>query len=242
MQDREPQHATRKGLHRRGNVTTQRRPADGQPLPHGGAMRVVGPTDGHIVICLGGGTYRAVPGQWSPSMEWLTGRLACALPELGFVQVRYHASSWRALDALICDARDAILVTRAQGAQHITLIGFSAGGATALAAAGHDGISEVIGLAPWIPDEMDLSHLAGTRIQVIHGSWDGYRWWLPGVSPHHSLAGVARLQAAGADATHSVIDGAVHGIAVRRCGRLIPLPKAARWERAVVDAITATSR
>ncbi len=175
-------------------------------------------------------------------MEWLTGRLASALPEMGYVQVRYRASSWRALDGLLRDAQDAITATRERGAQRITLMGFSAGGATALAAAGHDDLSEVIGLAPWIPDQMDLSHLAGTRIQVIHGSWDGYRWWLPGVSPHHSLAGVARLQVAGADATHRVIDGAVHGIAIRCCGRHIPLVKAARWECAVVDALMKASQ
>lgn len=199
------------------------------PLTSGAALRLSGPMTGPVIVCMNGGTSRAVPGDWSPSIEWLVGRLAPEFPGVGFAEVRYRIKSWRQLASLVTDARAAVDAVRASGASRIALLGFSAGGAASLACAAAEGIDTVIALAPWIPDEMDLTGLADVHVAVIHGSLDGSRLGVIGVHPDHSRAGVGRLRAAGADATHTVIRGGVHGIAVRPFGRLVPLPRAHRW-------------
>ena len=200
-------------------------------------MRFVGPSDGPVVICMNGGVARAVPGDWSPSIEWLVGQLAPRFPEIGFAEVRYRIKSWRALDSLVADAQDAVAVVRARGASRLALLGFSAGGAASLVCAGQEGIREVIALAPWIPEQLELTLLDGARIRVIHGSLDGTRVGVLGVHPNHSRAGVARLRAAGADASHTVIRGGVHGIAVRPFGRIVRLPHARDWRELVSEEL-----
>lgn len=202
-------------------------------LASGGAVRFVGPADGPVVVCMNGGVAKAVPGDWSPSIEWLVGQLAPRFPELGFAEVRYRIKSWRALDSLVTDAAEAVASVRGRGASRLALLGFSAGGAASLVCAGREGIREVIALAPWIPEQLDLTPLAGTRVRVIHGSLDGTRVGVVGVRPEHSRAGVARLVAAGADATHTVIPGGVHGIAIRPFGRMVRLPHARDWRELV---------
>jgi dienelactone hydrolase len=207
------------------------------PLPSGGAVRFVGPSDGPVVVCMNGGVARAVPGDWSPSIEWLVGQLAPRFPEIGFAEVRYRIKSWRALDSLVADAHDAVAAVRARGASRLALLGFSAGGAASLLCAGQEGIREVIALAPWIPEQLELAPLDGARICVIHGSLDGTRVGVLGVHPNHSRAGVARLRAAGADASHTVIRGGVHGIAIRPFGRIVRLPHARDWRELVSEEL-----
>jgi dienelactone hydrolase len=203
-------------------------------LPSGGAIRFSGPTDGPVVVCMNGGPARPVPGDWSPSIEWLVGQLVPRFPRVGFAELRYRVKSWRALDSLIADATDAVDASRRRGATTIALLGFSAGGAASLACAGSRGITTVIALAPWVPEQLDLSPLSGARVRVFHGNRDGERFGFPGVSPQHSRDAVARLRAAGVDATHTTIRGGVHGLAVRPFGRLVPLPHARQW----LDQIT----
>ncbi len=203
------------------------------PLPSGGAVRFAGPTDGAVVVCMNGGVAKPAPGDWSPSIEWLVGQLAPRFPELGFAEVRYRVKSWRALDSLVADAVDAVAAVRARGAHRLALLGFSAGAAASLVCAGREGIREVIALAPWIPEQLDLAPLSGARIRVIHGSVDGTRVCVVGVHPDHSRAGVARLRTAGADATHTMIRGGVHGIAIRPFGRVVRLPHARDWRELV---------
>jgi dienelactone hydrolase len=200
-------------------------------------VRFVGPSDGPVVICMNGGVARAVPGDWSPSIEWLVGQLAPRFSEIGFAEVRYRIKSWRALDSLVADATDAVAVVRARGASSLALLGFSAGGAASLVCAGQEGIREVIALAPWIPEQLDLAALDGARIRLIHGSLDGTRVGVAGVHPNHSRAGVARLQAAGADASLTVIRGGVHGIAMRPFGRIVRLPHARDWRELVSEEL-----
>jgi acetyl esterase/lipase len=208
-------------------------------LPTGGAVRITGPTNATVIICLNGGVARPVPGDWSPSMEWLVAHLAPQFPYVGFAEVRYRIKSWRALDSLVADARAAVEVVRSRGATRLALLGFSAGGGTSLACAAAEGIDEVIALAPWIPDRMDLSGLEGVRVRVFHGSLDGSRLGVVGVHPDHSRAGVDRLRAAGADASYRIIGGGLHGIAIRPFGRIIPLPRAHEWLRCVAEEIAA---
>ena len=46
------------------------------------------------------------------------------------------------------------------------------GGAVSISVAAEPKVQEVIGLAPWIPDQLDVSPLRGKRLTVIHGSLD----------------------------------------------------------------------
>lgn len=200
-----------------------------QPLPNGAAVRHTGPRDGDVVVALNGGRARPVPGDWSPSIEWLVTRLARSLPQLGFLEVRYRVKSWRRLDSCIEDGLAAVDAAFAAGARRVAMLGFSMGGAVSLACAGARPVHEVVALAPWIPPQLDLGALAGTRVTVLHGSLDAAFPPLPALRPGHSLAGVRRMRALGVDATHTVIPGGVHGVALRPLGLLVPLPRAGRW-------------
>lgn len=200
-----------------------------QPLPNGAAVRHTGPRDGDVVVALNGGRARAVAGDWSPSIEWLVTRLADRLPELGFLELRYRVKSWRRLDSCIEDGLHAVDAAFAAGARRVAMLGFSMGGAVSLACAGARPVQDVVALAPWIPRELDLAALRGTRVTVLHGSLDAAFPGLPALKPAHSLAGVRRMTSLGVDATHSVITGAVHGVALRPLGVLVPLPRARAW-------------
>lgn len=204
-------------------------------LATGAEMRVTGSIGECAVICVNGGQAREVEGTWSASVEWLVGALAPRLPELGFAEVRYRVKSWRRLDSCVEDARAAIAET---GAQRVALLGFSMGGAVSVALADEPTVEEVIGLAPWIPDQLDVTGLRGKRLTVFHGALD--RWFpgIPGVSVSHSKRGYDRARERGAEGRYVLIPGAVHGVALRSpWGKLIALPKAGRWAELIEEEL-----
>jgi len=108
-------------------------------------------------------------------------------------------------------------------------------GAVAISVADEPGVEEVLGLAPWIPERLDLAPLAGRRLTVIHGSLDRALPGIPGVSPTDSRRGFERACAlGGVDGGYTVLRGAVHGMALRaHWGRPVPLPRAGAWARLV---------
>ena len=69
-------------------------------------------------------------------------------------------------NGLTWDAAAALEVAVAQGARRIALLGFSMGGAVALASAGHQAVDTVIGLAPWLPRQLPIENLRGRRLAV----------------------------------------------------------------------------
>ena len=200
-------------------------------LASGAELRLTGPTDRAAVVCVNGGQRAEVEGTWSASLEWLVRRLTPRFPQLGFAEIRYRIKSWKRLDWCVEDARAAI---DAVGAPRALLLGFSMGGAVGISVANEPGVEEVLGLAPWIPDELDLAPLAGRRLTVIHGSLDRALPGIPGVSPAHSRRGFDRARALGADGEYTLLRGAVHGLALRaHWGRPVPLPRAGAWARLV---------
>lgn len=201
-------------------------------LAAGAELRVTGPTDARAaVVCVDGGQGGEVEGTWSASIEWLVDRLAPRFPELAFAEVRYRIKSWKRLDWCVQDAYDAM---QAVGGERLLLLGFSMGGAVAIRAAEHPGVGTVVGLAPWIPDRLDVSPLRGRRFAVVHGSLDRWLPGIPGVSPASSRRGFERARALGIEGDYTLIPGAVHGIAVRaHRGRPLPLPRAHAWARLV---------
>jgi pimeloyl-ACP methyl ester carboxylesterase len=200
-------------------------------LSTGAELRVTGTTHECAVVCVNGGQSREVEGTWSASVEWLVRTLAPRLPELGFAEVRYRVKSWKRLEACVEDARAAVAEV---GAPRTMLLGFSMGGAVSVAIADERSVEEVIGLAPWIPPELDATTLRGKRLTVLHGSLDRWLPGVPGVSASHSREGFDRARERGAEGRYMVIPWAFHGIALRApWGGLVALPKAARWAELV---------
>lgn len=204
-------------------------------LATGAEVRVTGPTTGCAVVCMNGGQAREVEGTWSASVEWLVRCLSTRLPELGFAEVRYRVKSWKRLDSCFEDARAAV---REVGAQRTMLLGFSMGGAVSIGIADEPGVEGVVGLAPWIPEQLDVSRLHAKRLTVIHGALDRWLPGIPGVSPRHSRKGFERARARGADGRYVVVPGGVHGLALRApWGGLVTLPRAERWAELVEDEL-----
>ncbi|MBM3635214.1 MAG: hypothetical protein FJW99_08060 [Actinobacteria bacterium] len=204
-------------------------------LATGAHMRITRPGSGTVVMCVNGGGASPRPGNWSPTIEWLVDRLAPRYPDAAFAEVRYRVRSWKMLPSCIADGAAALAAV--PDADRVVMLGFSMGGAVSIACAADDRVSDLIALAPWIPEELVLSQLAGDRVTILHGSIDGVIPGIPGVRPAHSLRAADRLRAAGAQVQYRRIPGAVHGVAMRRNGRLVPLPRAGAWLRDVEQAM-----
>ena len=203
-------------------------------LASGADARITGEVASHAVVCLNGGRSGEVEGDWSATLEYLVRELAPAFPQLGFLEVRYRIKSWNRLDLCIEDGRAAIAAAVDQGAETIVLLGFSMGGAVSIGIAEHPAVRSVIGLAPWIPDRMDGATLEGKRFAVVHGKLDAWAPGIPGVSPRHTLRGLDRIRARGVETSHTLISGALHGVALRAPGGgLLPLPRAKHWTQLV---------
>jgi dienelactone hydrolase len=204
-------------------------------LSTGAEMRITGPVDDYAVVCMNGGQSREVEGTWSASVEWLVRALAPRLPELGFAEVRYRVKSWRRLESCVDDARAAV---DELGAPRIALLGFSMGGAVSIAIADDPVVEEVVGLAPWIPDQLDVTTLRRKRLTVLHGALDRWLPGIPGVSASHSRKGYERARERGAEGRYVLIPGALHGVALRTSwGALVRLPKADRWAELVEEEL-----
>ena len=175
-----------------------------------------------------------MPGTWSATLEWLVNRLAPDFPSLSFFEVRYRIKSWKRLSWCIEDCRAAMSLAAEEGAEELALLGFSMGGAVAIAAADDPRVATVIGLAPWIPDRLDVATLDGRRLAIAHGSLDRWLPGIPGVSPKSSLRGFERIRQRGIDATYTLVSGGIHGLAVRSPrGGTIALPRAGHWAKLV---------
>jgi pimeloyl-ACP methyl ester carboxylesterase len=174
------------------------KPPEPQRLSTGAEMRMTNPLDDLAVVCVNGGQGGDVEGTWSASIEWLVRRLAPDFPRLAFAEVRFRIKSWNRLGMCVEDAQSSLAAVSRAGARRALLLGFSMGGAVAIGAAGHPSVSTVVGLAPWIPDRLDLSGLAGRRLAVFHGMLDRYIPGIPGVSPSNSRRGFERARRLGA--------------------------------------------
>jgi len=182
-----------------------------------------------------GGQSAQVPGTWSASIEWLVGRLAPEFPRLRFAEVKYRVKSWKRFDECVDDTLAAI---DAAGGYRTLLLGFSMGGAVAVRASSQESVVGVLGLAPWLPDQLDLTPLRGRRLDVVHGALDRWLPGIPGVNPSISRRGYERARRLGIEGSYTVIPGAVHGIALRaRSGRLVALPRAERWAALAAGSI-----
>ena len=197
------------------------------PLATGAELRLTNGRLQRAVVCVNGGQGGEVDGTWSATVEWLAKRLAPKFPDVGFAEVRYRTKSWKQFDRCVDDARAAVGEV---GGARTLLLGFSMGGAVAIAAAAEPSVERVVGLAPWIPDRLGLETLGGKPLDVLHGSFDRYLPGVPGVSPASSRRGYDRARALGSPGTYTLIRGGLHGVALRvPGGTLVPLPRAGVW-------------
>jgi dienelactone hydrolase len=211
-------------------------PPSTETLTTGAEVRFRGPRARVAVICANGGQAAEVPGTWSASIEWLVQRLEPRFPDVRFAEVRYRVKSWKRFELCVEDASAAL---EEVSAERSLLVGFSMGGAVAVRAAVHPTVAGVLGLAPWLPDELDLEPLRGRRLDVVHGALDRALPGVPGVSPAISRRGFERALELGAQGSYTVIPGALHGIAFRAGSMLAPLPRARRWLALVSQSVAA---
>lgn len=192
------------------------------------------------VVCVNGGQGRAVPGTWSATLEWLVAQLAPRFPDVAFHEVRYRVRSWRRLASCIEDGRAAIDGAVAGGARRVGLLGFSMGGAVALALAGHEAVRAYTGLAPWMPDQLPVEPLRGRRVAIRHGALDRYLPGIPGVHPATSRAGAERARALGIEVDYALVPGSLHAVALRApWGEPVPLLRSAEWLAFVAGEVEA---
>jgi pimeloyl-ACP methyl ester carboxylesterase len=206
-------------------------------LSTGAELRVTGPLDAPAaVVCVNGGQAAQVTGTWSATLEWLVHRLAPRFPELAFAEVRYRIKSWNKLEWCVEDARAAIAKL---GAPRTLMLAFSMGGAVSVGTADEPCVETVLGLAPWLPDQLSLEPLRGKRLRVLHGSLDRAFPGIPGVAPALSRRALERARTLGAESEYTLIRGGLHGVALRaRSGKLVALPRSSAWLSLVADELT----
>ena len=204
-------------------------------LASGAELRLTGPRGGPVVLLANGGQASEVEGTWSATLEWLVRHLAPRFPGLAFAEVRYRIKSWKRLDLCEEDVRAAVAEV---AAPRTLLVGFSMGGAVTSLAADAPGVVALLGLAPWLPDRLDLGRVVGRRLDVLHGTLDRWLPGIPGVSPELSRRGFERAAALGVNGTYELIPGALHGAALRSpWGALVPLPRAGAWVDGAARAV-----
>lgn len=208
------------------------------PLPTGAEARLRNEGGPLAAVLANGGTAKPVGGTWSATSELLARELAPRNPGIVFAEVRYRVKSWHELESCMADTNAALELVGGLGGRRVLLIGFSMGGAVSIGVAAHERVSAVLGLAPWIPDALELDGLRGKRLDVVHGAWDRWLPGIPGVSPHSSRRGFDRARALGVDGTYTVLGRALHGAAVRGpSGELVRLPRWRAWVEQVDDAL-----
>ena len=210
-------------------------------LATGAEARWTGEPGPLAVVCVNGGTAAEVPGTWSASIEWLVRRLAARFPGLPFLEVRYRVKSWRQLERCVEDGEAALAAAHEAGAERIAILAFSMGGAVAVRACASetDGrVRALVGVNPWLPQELGLEPLVGKRLSIVHGALDAPLPGIPGVKPSMTQAAYERALALGIDAERTVVAGAFHAIALRRPGGgLLSLPGARAYGELVAGEL-----
>ncbi|MET9554454.1 alpha/beta fold hydrolase [Streptomyces sp. NPDC006645] len=123
-------------------------------------------------------------------------------------RVRYRHRGWNGerADAAV-DARRALDELEVlAGSVRVVLVGHSMGGRAALAAAGHDLVRGVVGLAPWCPAGEPVDQLADRRVVLVHGDRDRT------TDPLGSRDVARRARAVGADACAVLMTGGDHAM------------------------------
>ena len=166
------------------------------PLARGAEARARNADAPLAAVLVNGGTARRVPGPGARPANGSRRRLAKRFPEVAFVEVRYRTKSWNELGSCMEDA--ATPSTQPIGPPSSSASRWVAPLPSVWPTTMR--VEAVLGLAPWIPPQLDLRPLRGKRFDVVHGAWDRWLPLVPGVSAKHSRSGFERALAAGAQA------------------------------------------
>jgi dienelactone hydrolase len=205
----------------------------GVTIASGAELRTTG-AGPDAVVCVNGGGRAEVEGTWSATVEWLVGRLSPGFPTIRFAEVRYRIKSWRRIDLCV---EDGLAALESLAPRRVLMLGFSMGGAVSVRLAAEPAVTAVLGLAPWLPEQLDLAPLDGKRLAIIHGALDSPLPGIPGVTAKSSRHAFERARERGIDAAHVTIHGGLHGVAIRSPLGLVPLPRARTWLSRVTDEI-----
>lgn len=127
---------------------------------------------------------------------------------IAVAMLRYRNRGWNgpAADGH-ADAEWALAdLARRYGPVPVALIGHSMGGRAALRAGGHASVVGVAALAPWVPRDEPVAHLAGRTVLIAHGSQDRV------ISPALSEDFARRAADAGARVCRLRVDGSGHAM------------------------------
>jgi pimeloyl-ACP methyl ester carboxylesterase len=127
---------------------------------------------------------------------------------LAVARLRFAVRGWNgSLRSPVADARWALdqLADRFPEVP-VVLVGHSMGGRTALYAAGHESVTGVVGLAPWVEPGDPVDQLAGRRVLIAHGTRDRM------TSARGSAAYAQLARTAGAEVTYVSVEDESHAM------------------------------
>ena len=201
----------------------------------GAELRVTG-SGPDAVVCVNGGGRAEVPGTWSSTVEWLVERLAPRFPGLRFGEVRYRIKSWRRLD--LC-AEDGAAAIASLAPRRTLMLGFSMGGSVSVRLAAEPSVAAVVGLAPWLPEQLDLSPLEGKRLAIVHGTLDSAAARHPRRDGEELSPRVRARRRRGESTrrTPSYAAGSTAPAVRSPWGRTVALPRARAWLDAIADEL-----
>lgn len=152
-------------------------------------------------------------------------RRAGADEGLAVASLRYQLRGWNgAQQSPVADARWALdrLAERFADTP-VALVGHSMGGRAALYVAGHDHVSAVVGLAPWIEPGDPYTQLRGRRVLIAHGTLDRM------TDPTASAVYARAAESVAASLTYVGIEGERHAM----------LRRASVWHRLTTGFVLA---
>ncbi|GAA3495543.1 alpha/beta hydrolase [Streptomyces prasinosporus] len=189
--------------------------------------RALGPeptaVSGAVLLLPGGdevSSRRPSPVMATASVRALGRRLARAGRDEGLAAhvVHYRYRGWNGSEAHL--ARDAAWAVdeavRRYGDVPVCLAGLGMGGRAALRAGGHEAVSSVLALAPWLPEEdvaappEPVKQLAGRRVLIVHGTNDAR------TDPELSFRLAARAKKANRDVCRFEVHADGHGLSQYR--------------------------
>ena len=137
---------------------------------------LVTPVRRDLVLLAHGGqeTSTADPGVWRPPIlrMWSLGLAAHrAVPEAAIGLARYRHRGWNAAGDTAADLRT-LLDRLPDTVERVLLVGHSMGGRAVLRLAGHDRVTGVLGLAPWLPPADPVIEAPGRTVVLAHGTAD----------------------------------------------------------------------
>jgi predicted esterase len=134
-----------------------------------------------------------------------------AAPDAAVGLVRYRYRGWNDEQAHAAADLLTLLDEVPDTVTEITLVGHSMGGRAVLRAGGHDRVTGVLALAPWLPESDPLVELPDRVVVLAHGDQDRL------TSPALTARYAGRLRSAGHRVAHLTGAGETHGL-LRRPG------------------------